>query len=37
MIYKGVKNYAIYPFSLGNVIDVRKDACVKDLTNIMSA
>ena len=34
--YKGTKNVAIYAFSSGKFLDVRKYACVKDLTNIMS-
>ena len=35
--YKGTKNVAIFAFSLGKFLDFRKYACVKDLTNIMSA
>ena len=30
------KNVAICAFSLGKFVDVRRYACVKDLTNIMS-
>ena len=35
--YQGTKNVAIYAFSSGKFLYVRKYACVKDLTNIMSA
>ena len=35
--YKGTRNVAIYSFSLGKFLNVRVYACVKDLTNIMSA
>ena len=35
--YQGTKNVAIYAFSSGKILDVRKVAGVKDLTNIMSA
>ena len=31
------KNVAIYSFSTGKFLNIRKYACVKDLTNIMSA
>ena len=34
--YQGTKNVAIYAFSLGKILDVRKVAGVKDMTNIMS-
>ena len=34
--YYGTRNVAIHAFSLGKFPDVRKYACVKDLTNIMS-
>ena len=34
--YKGTKHVAIYAFSLGEFLDVRKYAGVKDLTNVMS-
>ena len=33
---KGSENVAIYAFSSGKFLNVRKLACVKDLTNIMS-
>ena len=35
--HKGTENVAIYAFSSGKFLNVRKLACVKDLTNIMSA
>ena len=35
--YQGTKNVAIYAFSLGKILDVRKVAGVKNMTNIMSA
>ena len=35
--YKGTENVAIYAFSSGKILNVRVYACVKDLTNIMSA
>ena len=35
-LYQGTKNVAIYAFSLGKILDVRKVAGVKDMTNIMS-
>ena len=34
--YQGTKNVAIYAFFSGKFQNVRKYACVKDLTNIMS-
>ena len=34
--YQGTKNVAIYALSSGKFLYVRKYACVKDLTNIMS-
>ena len=34
--YKGTRNVAIYAFSSARFLDVRKYACAKDLTNIMS-
>ena len=34
--YQETKNVAIYAFSSGKFLDIRKYACVKDLTNIMS-
>ena len=34
--YQVTKNVAIYALSLGKFLDVRKYACVKDFTNIMS-
>ena len=34
--YYGTENVAIYAFSSGKFLNVRKLACVKDLTNIMS-
>ena len=34
--YYGTRDVAIHAFSLGKFPDVRKYACVKDLTNIMS-
>ena len=36
MGYQVTKNVAIYAFTSGKIVDVRKYACVKDLTNIMS-
>ena len=35
--YQGTKNVGIYAFSSGKILDVRKVAGVKDMTNIMSA
>ena len=35
--YKGTRNVAIYAISSGKFLNVRVNACVKDLTNIMSA
>ena len=34
--YKGIENVAIYAFSSGKILDVRKIAGVKNMTNIMS-
>ena len=34
--YEETENVAIFVFSSGKVLDARKQACVKDLTNIMS-
>ena len=34
--YERSKNVAIYAFSSGKILDVRKVAGVKDMTNIMS-
>ena len=34
--YKGTRNVAIYTISSGKFLNVRVNACVKDLTNIMS-
>ena len=34
--YQGTKNVAIYAFSSGKILDVRKIAGVKNMTNIMS-
>ena len=34
--YQGTKNVVIYALSSGKFLFVRKYACVKDLTNIMS-
>ena len=34
--YKGTRNVAIYAISSGKFLNVRVNACVKDLTNIMS-
>ena len=34
--YQGTKNVAIYVFSSGKILDIRKIAGVKDMTNIMS-
>ena len=36
LTYYGTRDVAIHAFSLGKFPDVRKYACVKDLTNIMS-
>ena len=36
LCYKGTTNVAIYAISSGKFLDVRKYACVKYLTNIMS-
>ena len=36
MLYQGTKNVAIYAFSSGKILDVRKVAGVKNMTNIMS-
>ena len=37
MSYEGTRNVVIYAFSSGKLLNVRVYACVKDLTNIMSA
>ena len=34
--YKGTRNVAIYAISSGKFLNVRVNACVKDLTNVMS-
>ena len=34
--YQGTKNVSIYAYSSGKILDVRKIAGVKDMTNIMS-